>query len=137
MPCSGHLNLALTASDALSAFLRPPACFRHFPCPYRKKNAPDNFCAAAWLCTQVNGGRFRADIGIKGGFLVLKSSDNGERVRSLLCDREALARPSGMAWHGMAEFTTKQVVGFNVDNQHAVMNGIRKGTPAARRCIHR
>ena len=29
----------------------------------------------------------------------------------------------------MAEFTTKQEVGFNVDNQHAVMNGIRKGNP--------
>lgn len=38
--------------------------------------------------------------------------DNGERVRSLLCDREALARPSGMA---------EQHEGgrFNVGDQHA------------------
>lgn len=34
--------------------------------------------------------------------------DNGERVRSLLCDREALARPSGMAG-----FIAKGV-GFNL-----------------------
>lgn len=32
----------------------------------------------------------------------------------------------------MAEFTTKQEVGFNVDNQHAVMNGIRKAPPLRR-----
>ena len=61
---------------------------------------------------------------MKACFPAHNSPDNGERVRSLLCDREALARPSGMA-----EFTTKQEVGFNVDNQHAVMNGIRKGHP--------
>ncbi len=61
---------------------------------------------------------------MKACFPAHNSPDNGERVHSLLCDREALARPSGMA-----EFTTKQEVGFNVDNQHAVMNGIRKGNP--------
>ncbi|EBV4218569.1 hypothetical protein DOR53_23945 [Salmonella enterica subsp. enterica serovar Bareilly] len=61
---------------------------------------------------------------MKACFPAHNSPDNGERVHSLLCDREALAKPSGMA-----EFTTKQEVGFNVDNQHAVMNGIRKGNP--------
>jgi len=45
----------------------------------------------------VNSSRFRADAGTKGGFSVINFPDNGERVRSLLCDREALARPSGMA----------------------------------------
>ncbi|OJQ97675.1 hypothetical protein BK371_01365 [Escherichia coli] len=63
---------------------------------------------------------------MKACFPAHNSPDNGERVHSLLCDREALARPSGMA-----EFTTKQEVGFNVDNQHAVMNGIRKGHPCS------
>ncbi|EAN4444233.1 hypothetical protein DTT43_23160 [Salmonella enterica] len=64
---------------------------------------------------------------MKACFPAHNSPDNGERVHSLLCDREALARPSGMA-----EFTTKQEVGFNVDNQHAVMNGIRKAPPLRR-----
>ena len=42
-------------------------------------------------------------------FLYVNPTDNGERVRSLLCDREALARPSGMAG-----FIAKGV-GFNLD----------------------
>jgi len=45
----------------------------------------------------VNGGRFRADAGTKGGFPVINSPDNGERARSLLCGREALAKPPGAA----------------------------------------
>ncbi len=38
--------------------------------------------------------------------------DNGERVRSLLCDREALAKPSGMA-------EQHEESRFNVGDQHA------------------
>lgn len=45
----------------------------------------------------MNGGRFRADAGTKGGFSVMNFPDNGERARSLLCDREALAKPPGAA----------------------------------------
>lgn len=45
----------------------------------------------------MNGGEFRAYVVTKRGFPAQNSSDNGERARSLLCGREALARPSGMA----------------------------------------
>jgi len=45
----------------------------------------------------VNGGGFRADVGTKAGFPARNSSDNGERARSLLCGREALAKPAGAA----------------------------------------
>lgn len=61
------------------------------------KNAPDDSGAAAWLCTEVNGGRFRVDVVTRGGFPAMNSPNNGERVRSLLCGREALAKPPGMA----------------------------------------
>lgn len=44
----------------------------------------------------MNGGGFRADAGTKAGLPVINSPGNGERARSLLCGREALARPSGM-----------------------------------------
>jgi hypothetical protein len=70
----------------------------------------------------VNGRGFRADVVIKGLFPAQNSSDNGERARSLLCGREALARPSGMA-------ENIQGVRFNVSDQRAVMIGIRKGHP--------
>lgn len=45
----------------------------------------------------MNGGQFRADVVTKDIFLAQNSSDNGERVRSLLCGREALAKPQGAA----------------------------------------
>jgi len=46
----------------------------------------------------VNGTRFRGDAGTKGAFLQeTVISGNGERARSLLCDREALAKPAGAA----------------------------------------
>ena len=45
----------------------------------------------------MSGGRVRADAGTKAGFPVINSPDNGERARSLLCDREALAKPPGAA----------------------------------------
>lgn len=45
----------------------------------------------------MNGGRFRTDAGTKAGFPVINSPGNGERARSLLCDREALAKPPGAA----------------------------------------
>ena len=47
----------------------------------------------------MNSSRFRTNAGTKGGFSVIKFPDNGERVRSLLCGREALAMPNGMAAH--------------------------------------
>jgi len=46
----------------------------------------------------VNGGRFRADAGTKAAFSQeTVISGNGERARSLLCDREALDKPAGAA----------------------------------------
>jgi len=45
----------------------------------------------------MNGGRFHADVVTTGIFPAQNSSDNGERVRSLLCSREALAKPPGAA----------------------------------------
>jgi len=61
------------------------------------KNAPDDSGAAAWLCTEVNGGRFRVDVVINGLFPAQNPSNNGERVRSLLCGRETLGKPPGAA----------------------------------------
>jgi len=46
---------------------------------------------------EVNGGRFHAYVVTKAAFPALNSSDNGERARSLLCGREALAKPPGAA----------------------------------------
>lgn len=63
------------------------------PAPFPPGNAemrPDKFCACAWLCTEVNGGRFHVDVVTKGGFPAQNPLNNGERVRSLLCEREAL-----------------------------------------------
>ncbi len=45
----------------------------------------------------MNGRGFRAEAVAKGGFPVINSPDNGERVHSLLCGREALAKPPGAA----------------------------------------
>lgn len=45
----------------------------------------------------MNGGRLQADVVTKGIFPAQNSSDNGERVRSLLCGHEALAKPPGAA----------------------------------------
>ncbi len=46
----------------------------------------------------MNGGRFRADAGTKAAFSQeTVISGNGERARSLLCDREALDKPAGAA----------------------------------------
>ena len=45
----------------------------------------------------MNGGEFRADVGTKGGFPAKNAPHNGERGHSLLCDREALAKPPGAA----------------------------------------
>lgn len=67
--------------------------FPAIPLSILLKNVPDDFCASAWLCTRVNSGRFRADAGTKDGFPAKNSPHNGERVRSLLCGREALAKP--------------------------------------------
>lgn len=52
--------------------------------------------------------------------------DNGERVRSLLCGREALARPSGMAG-----FIAKGV-GFNVDESARSDERDSEGAPLRR-----
>lgn len=45
----------------------------------------------------MNGGRFGEDVGTKGLFWGVCFTDNGERGRSLLCAREALAKPPGAA----------------------------------------
>jgi len=86
-----------TAAGALSAFLRVS---RQNPALSPARNSeihPDNFYATAWLCTEVNGTRFRAYVGIKRGFSAQSSRNNGERARSLLGGREAMARPAGVA----------------------------------------
>lgn len=69
----------------------------------------------------MNSGEFRADVAIKCLLPAQNSSDNGERVRSLLCGREALARPSGMA-------ENIQGGGFNVDNQHTEISTRRNSS---------
>jgi len=45
----------------------------------------------------VNGGGFQAYVVTKRGFPAKNSPENGERARSLLCGREALAKPPGAA----------------------------------------
>jgi len=79
---------------------RVSARFTPEPGPFPARNSeihPDNFYATAWLCMEVNGARFRAYVGIKPGFPAQNSRNNGERARSLLCGREALAKPAGAA----------------------------------------
>ena len=60
-------SVARTASGALRAFLRTPARNIHLSVPISRKNAPDDFCVPAWLCTQVNEVRFQSAITIKPG----------------------------------------------------------------------
>ena len=60
-------SVARTFSDGLKAFLPRPADFRHLSVPISRKNAPDDFCVPAWLCTQVNEVRFQSAITIKPG----------------------------------------------------------------------
>lgn len=45
----------------------------------------------------MNDRQFRAYVVTKATFPALDSADNGERARSLLCGREALAKPAGAA----------------------------------------
>lgn len=45
----------------------------------------------------MNAGQFRSDTDTKAGFPVINSYGNGERACSLLCGREALAKPAGAA----------------------------------------
>lgn len=66
------------------------------------------------------------DAGMKACFPAHNSPDNGERVRSLLCGREALARPSGMAG-----FIAKGV-GFNVDESARSDERDSEGAPLRR-----
>ncbi|MEW6854745.1 hypothetical protein P0Y36_24360, partial [Salmonella enterica subsp. enterica serovar Isangi] len=51
-------SVARTFSDGLKAFLPRPADFRHLSLSQTLKNAPDDFCAAAWLCTDMPGLHF-------------------------------------------------------------------------------
>ena len=51
-------SVACTASEALSAFLRPPARNTHLSVPISRKNAPDDSGATAWLCTDIPGRDF-------------------------------------------------------------------------------
>lgn len=53
----------------------------------------------------------------------MKPPDNGERVRSLLCGREVLARPSGMAEQH------EEGGRFISDKCRKKITGIRKGNP--------
>lgn len=59
----------------------------------------------------MNGERFQAHVVTKGTFPAQNSSDNGERVRSLLCGREALAKPPGAA-------EIVKGIGFNEEWDH-------------------
>ena len=92
-------SLCRTPAERLSAILTRPGLFRHLSPTQTLKNGPDDFGAAAWLCTQVNGDGFQADVGTRAGFPAQNARDNGERGRSLLCAREALAKPLGAAVH--------------------------------------
>lgn len=57
------------------------------------KNAPDDFGAGAWLCTEVNDGRFRADAGTKAAFSQeTVISGNGERACSFYRAGQAIRR---------------------------------------------
>lgn len=90
-------SLARTPAEALSAFLARAGRFRHLSLTICLKTSPHHFDAVAWLCMKVNSGPFRADVVTRGSFPAQNSLDNGERVRSLLCDREALGKPPGAA----------------------------------------
>lgn len=61
-------------------------------------------------------------MGIKAEFPAHNYLDNASRVRSLLCTREALAMPPGMAG-----FIGES--GLTWGDQRTEMNGIRKGNP--------
>lgn len=90
------------------------------------KNAPDDFCAAAWLCTEVNGRGFRADAGAKAAFLrETLISDNGERARSLLCGREALVKPPGAAVYLLTLFYPAFVKGRKKISTRRNLSGCR------------
>lgn len=52
----------------------------------------------------------------------MNSPNNGERARSLLCGREALAKPAGAAG------ILSKGVGFNVDNQHTEISTRRNSS---------
>lgn len=78
-------------------FLTRVERFWHLSLSQPLKNAPDDFYAAAWLCTKVNGDGFQADVGTRAGFPAQNAPDNAERGRSSLCAREALAKPTGAA----------------------------------------
>lgn len=92
--------LGRTPVKPLSAILARAGRFRHLSLSGTLKIAPDDFCAVAWLCMEVNGSRFQPNADTKATFSrETFISDNGERVRSLLCGREALAMPKGMAAH--------------------------------------
>jgi len=51
-------SLGRTPAEALSAILRPEGRFRHLSLSITLKNTPDDFCAAAWLCTHMLGWDF-------------------------------------------------------------------------------
>lgn len=60
--------LGRTPAGALSAFLPRAGRFRHLSLSIPLKNAPDDFCASAWLFTGVNGGRFQQNMSIRVPF---------------------------------------------------------------------
>ena len=58
-------SLVCTPSDATIAFMTCPGRFRHISQPNTLKNAPDDFCASAWLCTGVNARLFWTEHAMK------------------------------------------------------------------------
>jgi len=90
-------SLGRTPAKPLSAILPRAGCFRHISLTICLKTSPHHFDAVAWLCMKVNSGRFRPNVVINGLFQAPNPSNNGERVRSLLCGRETLGKPPGAA----------------------------------------
>jgi len=91
----------------------------------------------AWLCIEVSGARFRTDAGTKAAFSQeTVISDNGERARSLLCDREALSNESGEAvgiLRASCRFRRKHSV-FGVNAQNDVIL-VHLPYPASQRTV--
>ncbi|MBM0997872.1 hypothetical protein JQN41_24285, partial [Escherichia coli] len=83
--------------------------FRHLSLSISCKRASVDYFASAWLGARTHGRQFSCENPASALNAATNLADNGDRVRSLLCDREALARPSGMGG-----FIAKGA-GFNLD----------------------
>ncbi len=82
---------------AFLAGFRVVCClFYRFPV----RNAQALFLRHAWVCAQVHSAEFHTVQPVEVLFPAFFSSENGERGRNLLRDREALARASSMKRRG-------------------------------------